>query len=77
MSARTNLKQLASDIDTVMRDLARAEQRVEHLERILRQAVLTHDNKLVIDPKHAEEALKSTAQLWIGGGSVTLIPEVN
>jgi hypothetical protein len=62
----------AADLQATVRQLQNAEDRVAHLERILRQAVMTNGGQLVIDSKYGEEALESKAKLWIGGGGVEL-----
>jgi hypothetical protein len=60
-----------AELGTLIGRLQRAENLNRHYERVLRQAVLTHGGKLTIDPARGEEAIKSTAELWIGGGGVT------
>ena len=67
-----NIKNFADDLAATIDRLHRAESRVNHLERIMRQAVITHGGMLVIDAKFGDAALSSNAELWIGDQGVEL-----
>lgn len=67
-----NLKNFAVDLASTIDRLHRAESRVSHLERIIRQAVMTHGGMLVIDANFGDAALSSSAELWIGDKGIEL-----
>lgn len=67
-----NIKNFAVDLASTLDRLHRAESRVSHLERIMRQAVMTHGGILIVDAKFGDAALSSNAELWIGDKGVEL-----
>ena len=73
-AAVKNLLTLTQDIKDVVDRMDKAEHRVQFLERIIRQAAMTHGGILKIDPKFAEEAIAtSSLELWIASPGVQLM----
>ena len=75
MSAISRLSTLASDLQETARIVKNQQHRIEHLERILRQAVMTHRGLLSINSQLAQDAFESTAQLWICGDGIRLLSD--
>lgn len=76
MSAEQNLLSLSNDLHSIVEQLRSAQQRIAHLERVIRQAVMTQGGKLSVDAQHGDEAIASKAELYIGNGGVELIGRV-
>lgn len=75
MSAISRLSTLASDLQETTQLIKDQQHRIEFLERILRQAVMTHGGLLSIDTQFGQDAFNSTARLWIGGDGVRLLSD--
>ena len=68
------LEGIAADIKTVAGEVREQRARIKFLERVLAQAVLTHGDKLVIDPSKCTEAVLALESLVLefGDGAVRL-----
>lgn len=73
MSAISRLTALASDLQETAKLVEAQQHRIEHLERILRQAVMTHGGKLKVDVRLSDAAFSSKQEIWCGNGCIELL----
>lgn len=72
----TYIDELISDVKRELEKVKSLRSRVDFLERVLKQAVMTHNGELYVDPKLGQAASSSDKILDISGSGVRLMDDV-